>query len=392
MSSRSRRKDAPPKGLHRRLWWILRHDVGRKLLALMLAVLVWLKLSSMVSNDLPITDLPVIVAMSRSDATKQMQTTSAVYLVVPRDVLVRTDLSSTKVKLTGRGLKEEIEGIKFSAILEIGDDVLGDDDERTWTTSLDERALFESRSGFEPEIKEFKVEPETLTLLLARKGEAEFRLEPLNVRIKGSPKDGYAYDRENILVHPNRVTLTGPRSQIEELQRDQTALRLAEVDVEGALFEVSQQVGIDVTRVDRSVTLDTVGGVVEVTVPIRPKDITRDLLSVAVEYKNADALAARGLKIREATPAVDLKITGPRSVLAGLNSEELSKRIQLQFDWGNAQLPLASARISVWRKDLPEDPVVRITDREGDPPMIRYQLDEVPAGSPPPPTGGGDTP
>ncbi|MCB9897407.1 MAG: YbbR-like domain-containing protein [Planctomycetes bacterium] len=395
MSGRSRRHDPPPRGFRRRLWHAVRHDVGRKLLALLLAVLVWLKLSSMVTRglgpdggglELLVTE---VESLKAANAAMQNASTSGLYLVVPRDVIVRNDLTAFKVVVTGSGLTEQVRDLHLSAVIELDERVLADADEKEWTVNLENRALFQSR-GPEPEIKDFDVEPDSLTLFLARRAEAEFQIDPLNVTIGGTPREGYAYDRSNILVHPNRVVLSGPKSAIDTLKTDPSALKLAAVDVEGAVIEVSQQVGIDTEHVDRSVRLMTNGGVVEVTVPIRPKDVVKALVSVPVHYAHEDALAARGRRVSEATRTLDLKITGPRSKLNSLNSEDLLNRIWLVFDWKDASLDRASEQVAVFRTDLPED--VRITDPNDRPPEIEYALEEIPAGASATSTDGGETP
>lgn len=378
MSSTPRRApEPPPKGFARRVWRFVRHDVGRKLLALLLAVLVWLKLSMMVSDDLEgHPDLDVIAVGSRREATQAMQTVPAVYVVVPRDVIVRDDLSRIKVTVSGRGLIEHVKDLKLSAIVEIDNDILGTEDEVEWSALLQDRTLFESK-GAEPELSDFMVEPELLRLNLARRAEAEMLISHENVTVTGTPREGYEYDREAIVVHPNRVVITGPRSAIDGLAGDPSSLRLSPIDVTSAVFEVTQQVGIDVEKVDRSVALRTAGGVVEVTVPIRPKDMMKELLGVPVVYVNEDALAGRGRRVASRTETLDVQVWGPRSFLSGMTSEDLMKRIRLEYDLMNARVDrAANERVSVYRQNLLDEATVRITNRDGRPLMIEYVLEE----------------
>ncbi len=137
MSDRARREhDPPPKGLHRRLWRFLRHDVGRELLALLLAILVWLYLSNKVTQPRDI-ELMVSVMETRKEAEKQ-RNVPGIYLVVPRDIIVRDDLSGKKILVGGRGLTEHVKDLELTAILEIRSDALGTEDEITWAANLDD--------------------------------------------------------------------------------------------------------------------------------------------------------------------------------------------------------------------------------------------------------------
>lgn len=66
---------------------VFRRDVGRKLVALMLAVVVWLLLTELVSGERNVP-LDVRIVATRAEAEQLRSTVPAVYVVVPEHLLV----------------------------------------------------------------------------------------------------------------------------------------------------------------------------------------------------------------------------------------------------------------------------------------------------------------
>lgn len=367
-----------------RPWRIIRHDIGRKLTAIALAGSLWYLLQTYVTGTREVR-LEVIRVPSRAEADTQRGYVAAVYLVVPKDIIVRS--TTQQVLLTVKGLRTDIDVLDMSAIIEIDPEELEDQDERLLEKPLD-RSSFRSR-GIEPDLAEFKVRPRFLEVNLARRKEAEFTLGAENVSVRGMPKDGYDFDKTKAIVRPNRVPLSGPRSDIDWLLEEPSRLKLSPVDVAGRVFEVSQQVGLDPEKVDRSVTLGTSGGVVEVTLPIQAQPAQRDLFAIPVRYENAEALLQGRPPRRPVswTKALDIRVVGPRAILDGLTPEELQERILLSYDWSDAQLAMGTERVRIFfSMDLPKGDL-KITDLNGRDPEIEYRLEEVEMEDPGSPSG-----
>jgi len=369
MNAARRRSHRP--GLATWLWMLVRRDIGRKLTAFAVALTLWYALANLITGERRIT-LDVRIVPSLMDADQQRNMAPAIYLVVPDDLIVR-DTSPKEVRLDVKGNKDDVRDLDISAVIVLDESLLLDQDEAVVTQLLD-RERFRARTR-DPRLSEFKVRPATLDVTLARRGEAELLLGPENVVVVGRPKEGYTFEASKIRIVPNRVRIMGPRSAVENLVANPDQLKLAAIDVEGRILEVSQQVGIDLEKVDRSVSLRTVGGVVEVSVPVRAREISRELLSIPVRYENADELAVRRRRVISATKTLDLQLTGPRSVLEGLTAEQLAARLWLVFDWRAVSLDQAREKVAVYRIDLPDS--VRITDPEGRPPEISYRLETV---------------
>ncbi len=365
----ARPKPKPPLG--RRIWLMFRQDIGRKITALIVAVALWYSLANRLTLERRIP-LQVREVATRAEADQLRNNSPAIYLVVPPEFIVLYK-SRDSIRVDVRGNKDDVRNLDLSAVLEFEADALGGQDEAVISLPL-RRDLFKARGG-EPSLTEFQVKPDKLDVTLARRSEAEVTLGPDNVVVVGRPRDGYAFDGSSIRVVPNRARITGPVSKVELYAADPAQLKLMPIDIERRILEVSQQVGLDAEKVDRKVTLLTAGQAVEVSIPIRPKDITKQLLSIPVSYDNADVLTLNKRRVVFATETVDLQVTGPRSVLEGLTREQLADRIRPVFDWGQVTLTLGDEAVRIYRDGLPDS--VNVTDLQGRPPEIHYSLESA---------------
>jgi hypothetical protein len=138
--------DAPrPRTFGPRLWRLLRHDIGRKLTALVFAVALWTLLESEVVDQRSVL-LDVVTVATKSDATTRKADAPAIYLVVPGSLLMR-GVKPERVTLDVRGIKDDVRNLNLSAIIECDETMLGADSERTIPITLD-REVF--RSAGEP--------------------------------------------------------------------------------------------------------------------------------------------------------------------------------------------------------------------------------------------------
>jgi hypothetical protein len=201
-------------------------------------------------------------------------------------------------------------------------------------------------------------------------------LSSQNVTTEGSPKDGYFFQESRIVVRPNQVRLSGPSAIIAALRDDPEQPRLAPVRLQNRSTVVSQYVGLPQELIDQGVTLDTPGHLVEVTIFLEAEDITRELLSVPVTYRNEGILRAKMQRVTSASPTLDLKVTGPPAEIGGLSNEELARRIDLQYDWRDATLDIARPRVRVLKDDLSRSVRVRLLADDAEP-YIEYRLEEL---------------
>jgi hypothetical protein len=355
------------------LWATLRHDIGRKVTALALALLMWAWLENFVVGEKDFT-LEVTVMSTQRLADDAGRKSSGVYLVVPDDLIVIEKEASVRLKV--RGLKDDIENLVLSAVLIYDGADLGDADEAVVSRLL-ERSTFRS-PGENPDLTEFRIRPDDVfDVTLARRETLEnVTLSAANVAIEGRPRDSYVFRSGGIRVTPNTVTITGPRGALKTMETDPTLPRLAPVDLEGKTSTVTKSVGLSKELLAQGVIL--LPGMVAVTVPIEPEGMSVNLLGVQVHYDNEEALSESGRRVVNKTDTLDLKLVGPSSVLTQLTTDQLGRMFQLRLDWGDipANLPLGRADVTILRSTLPFEVSVSLLD-SGDAPFIEYELGDI---------------
>ncbi|RKY17738.1 MAG: hypothetical protein DRQ55_15050 [Planctomycetota bacterium] len=360
---------------HSLIFTILRKDLGRKLVALVLALIVWFVLDHNLSDKRPFT-LDVEIFKLRSEAEKERKTRPGIFIVVPDHIIVR-NLPRTQITVEVRGLKTDVDGMELSAVLETPEDVLGQEHEVRHSFVLD-RSQFRSQRGA-ISASEFRIRPRRINLILAERTSQTFDLDFSNVQVAGIPRGGHYVDTTQCRVEPSQVELTGPRSAIAGLRADPSRLRLESVDMNGQGLDVARQVGLDPELIAQGIELVTAGKVVSVLVPVLPEETEQELLSVPVQYDSAGDLVLRNLRLVEATPSLDLIVGGPRHVLDALTDEQLRKSITLKFDWRDAGLEMATEKVRI-HSSLPGS--VRVLGLDRREPEIHYQLAPIEGAEP----------
>ena len=364
--------------LARRLWTTTRHDIGRKLTALVMATALWLVLQNLVIASQPL-ELPVRPVATQADADTQRATTPGIYLIVP-DELIVSSVSDPRVHLTVSGLRDEVQGLSMSARLLFTMADLGAADEITLSRPL-ERGDFDPPPGQAiPHLTSFRVRPDVLEVTLARRDTAEVTLTAENVVTAGPPKPGYLFRNSRITLQPVTVSLSGPARVIEPLLNDPSRIKLEPIDIAGKSWTVSDWVGLAQELRDQGVTLQPGGnGQVLVTVPIEAEPIAKKLFAVPIEYRNEDVLQIRRQKAGNFQKSLDIQVVGPPSELDILSDEDLLARIVLLFDWRNASPTLigeATGDVGWYVSGLPE--TVRVTDMKGNEKLkIEYTMEPL---------------
>jgi hypothetical protein len=327
-----------------RIWAAIRHDIGRKLLALVLALFTWTMLEQAVLDDGG-GQLAVKLVQSLDEAAADRAATEipAIYLIVPPTLIAR-DIRPQEVRLKVKGLKDDVQGLNMWAFLEFDERDLG-----TATTGWVEVSRTLGREGFRsrgesPELTLFRVNGEStvdVKLRLARRATRSLPLGPANVTLAGEPAKGFQADKERATVVPGQVDVSGPAGAIEDLAAGKVQLQLAPVSVLGRNATVQQSVGLSAAAQAEDLRLETLGGKVQVIVPVVPLPIEIELVQVPVDYRNEEALKLRRFTLVERPPdTVDLRVRGPQSELGRFQNskEDLLARIRPQLDWSQARL------------------------------------------------------
>ncbi|MBM3984625.1 MAG: hypothetical protein FJ296_02865 [Planctomycetes bacterium] len=346
-----------------RAWSAIRHDIGRKLLALVLALFTWAMLEEAVLDDGG-GQLAVKLVRSVDEAAVDRASTEvpAIYLVVP-PTLVARDIRPQRVTLKVKGLKDDVQGLSMWAYLEFSERDLGDG-ATGWVevTRTLGREDFRSR-GEQPELTLFRVNGEStvdVRLQLARRVTRSLPLGPANVVLAGEPAKGFQAEGERATVSPGQVDVSGPAGALEDLAAGRAQLQLAPVSVLGRSTTASQSVGLSAASLADDLELQTPAGKVQVIVPVVPLPVEIELVRVPVVYRNEDALKLRKYTLVERPPDwVDIRLRGPQSELGRFqnNREELLVKVALQLDWSRASLTDGpnSAPLECFTRDLSVD-------------------------------------
>lgn len=355
-------------------WFVFRKDIGRKLTALGLAVVVWLMLAYQLraSEEVP---LDIHFVPDRETAEQEADERPGVWVVVPPELILQSVAKDPMVVVTAAGLKTDISALRLSAVFEVPPDALGTADSGEHLIYLNNTSRYR---GGDVDVRDVVLDmaPKRMALKLASRDEEVFDLGPNNVQIENVPKEGTEIDRSRITVNPSQVVLTGPREAIETLRRDPNQIRLEPVDVKDRGFKVSREVGLDPRKVDRLVSMRSAGGVVQVDVPIVPERIEVVIYRVRIKYENEDVLLRRGKRVVNSTDTIDLKLRGSASVLGALGEETLRKSVSVLYDWAEASNDVASPRPRLHLdKSLPDS--IEVLDLDGRQPEIEYTLEDI---------------
>ena len=368
-----------------KLWRAIRHDIGRKLTALGLAVATWFILESVVLADMPNRKVEVkfVHSIEEADNDRAQSSKSAVYLIVPESLVV---LSCTpdELNLNVKGLKKDVENLVLSATVVLSDaDLKEGEDEGSIVRTL-QRESFKSR-GEPPELTQFQINRAStadLHINLARAASVDLTLGPANVQFSGNPASGYVVDTSRALIQPNALAVTGPRTIIQKLRTDPGALKLAPVAVDGRSASVTKSVGLAETDENKHVRLQTKDWQVTVTIAVVPEPKRRELRAIAVHFENEDSLKAQHKRIADTgRPAstVDVVVVGPPGELDSLSNEELANRIHPTFDFktvGGVKINRKS--LDIFKKDLSDAVKVYGLDNPNELPQILFTLEDAP--------------
>ena len=355
----------------RHAYSLLRRDIGRKLFSFFLALVLWWLLFLFVVGE---REIVLNLVRVSTVAEAEQQASSAVYLVVPENLLIR-NWAPGSLEVDVKGEKDVVNGLRFRAILSLDPDTLGDQDEGEYRWKIT-RKTFRFEGGEEPSLIEFTPKVDEIVVSVARRGTAEISLSSANAPITGTPQEGYEVQSSLVRIYPNRVVISGPSKEVDWVVENPERLQLSPVSVEGRLGEVSQSVSLAPELVDRLLRFDSSNETLNVIVPIRPVRSQVDLSSMPVHYLNEDALLIHGMELVSTTEEIDIVIEGPRAIL-NRGPDWLRGRVTLWHDWtGSGDLEQATqrVRVSVTLEDAEDAASLRVMDTSGRDPEIRYEL------------------
>jgi hypothetical protein len=230
-------------------------DIGRKIVALVLAIGLWFLISKILRIEIP-KDLHVVIVsnafqreMFKGEANDGLLVEVPSELVIQQPKDLDKGLTSARVLVSGpRTLLEGEGGLRISARYSVPP---------TWCDSVSPRAFiidpsailingFKPKQGVSVEIQEVPV------ILLARREVRRVHIDFRNFPIVGKPMDGWELDEKNkgeqVFPETREVEISGPADDVLAIVSDPTRLLFMPIDVDHADRPLSVPVSIDRTR------------------------------------------------------------------------------------------------------------------------------------------------
>ena len=300
MAFRSAEMSADDAGRVVRRWLreFLLEDWGLKLLALVITLVLWFAVTG-----------------QRAPSTVQLRGVALEYMRPAEMEIGNEPLDEVDITLEGgKSRLEEINARNLVARVDISQLRPG------------ERILRLSRENVSMDLPEgvriVRIEPPSVALKLERSVERELEVE---ARLEGAPAEGY--EVRGVQITPARVKVRGPESRVGAL--DKAFTETIPLDAQRETLN-APQVAVDVS--DRSVV--ALDAAVAVRVEIVETQAERRIANVDVRAATA------GAEVRPQTATV--VITGPRSVVERLRSEDLTVVVEQAPD-GSLRPRLAPA-------------------------------------------------
>jgi len=260
----------------------LKHNLGLKILSLLLAVIAWYAIKEAISFETIVTDVPIRIIADEGWAV--------------------LDRSSETADVVFRGSQEDVLQLRREYI-EIVVDVRG---RRAGTLHVDlGPADVKAPAG----VKAVYVRPQSLVLTLDR----EFQKHvPVQANLQGKPPEGYVL--ESASCEPPTVTISGPKQQVARIE----AVRTAPIDMEGRLRSFQVRVPVVIPRGSWIARVDP------------QRVLVRVQMSEHAEQRVISNLLVRALVDPDQESAVDIRpgsvevaLEGRPDILAGLDTSDI---------------------------------------------------------------------
>ena len=267
---------------------ILRRDIGRKTVALVLAVLAWFALRLFLEADQPY-EMAVRVAASTVEVDQYSGATGPKHpyiIVLPPTLTVFEGERASAARLILRGAKQSLLGFEFRATVNIPPDYCGDADSRPFVLDA---SVITSTPPLPPAMQ-LTLEPKEI--LIHRADTVEVDLTGDHLVIEGNPHRDWMWEKsaERISFSPRSIQLLGPRREIETIRNNPSALKLQPLDIEGRRGRVEQVVELDRAALVKleleHVSMHQVGRGVTVSVDLQQKEENKVINQVKIHAIN----------------------------------------------------------------------------------------------------------
>ena len=302
------------------LYVAFRKDIGRKAMALILALILWVYLDKQVALNQP-RELPVIpISEDEYLASQAELQTDAFFLIIPPDLMVM-DLEESKIKVILSGprnlLPERLIGVREIRVSELEDRLdmkLSISVVRDYFESLKDRR----RVGM-------KSEPNVIRLRVARKDDVVVGLTVENV---ARVWDGDPAAVDGVVFNPTNLLVEGPAPEIEKIRSDPEKLKLEDIQLKSENHrDVTQTLRLHPDMLARKISIAGPDRFVSTTVNISEKQDELILKGVPVQIRfNGQVLTLQErerfiVEAGSGVQTIDYKFRGPITQIQRLRRE-----------------------------------------------------------------------
>jgi len=351
---------------------VFRKDIGRKLMALFLALLVWSYVAQkVVDSDTRRLNIRLV---TKQVFLEEFSKEGDTFFIILPDNLMEVSRSDQTTLVEDQILEVNLSGpkdllpTKLIGKREVHVGPMGRDgvNVRDIPITIDKSCfedlgLEEIRASFNPaEIK----------LTVAMRDELIIQLTGQdNLHVEGELPEEFEmeYDRSRVQFDPNPVTILGPAPEIEKIRANPSLFKLRTIRISQDFSSgFSYDLGPSREMEEKKVTLLTQkGNMVKVRLNLQEKDMEITLFSIPLLLlRNGQPLDSRELNsITPDKETVDVVMRGRPSLFASRTKENLRKKIKLVVDLEDRTDFPQTFDISIWRWDLEDSIRVNVKDK-----------------------------
>jgi len=369
--------NSPTKKVRAFFYSVFRKDIGRKLMAIFLAIIVWIYVAQKV-DDRKEHELHIHVVQGQEAYLEQSNLVDeGFFIILPENVMETSSIDDNTF------IEEKILRV-----------ILSGPSERLPTKLVGKYAFSyqsltsESDSHYEQVtiLREFfpdllqasgirvTFEPKRIELKLAWRKEISISLNAannLNTVNALSPGDGLSYDPSRVTFDPTNVTISGPAPEIDAIRQDPSLFELETVDFSEIGKGATLQLHGSPEMLRKKITVRTRDNVIAVNLNILEKEVEESLFVPIILLDNGNPLPLEKLDtIKPEEEMVEVIIKGRKSVLENLSDEERQARILAVIDLKGRRVKDIYDLV-LYTSDLPD--TVRVSLKEGESkPVVQF--------------------
>lgn len=304
------------------LYVVFRKDIGRKLMALVLALILWVWLDQKVVTREP-HNLTVRVVYGDKAYMEQSAsfTGEAFFIEIPENLILTEDLEDRILEVTLSAPKDILKS-RLIGHRKISESDMKGRDELKIPINLS-RDHFEALRRERAKSVLVDFQPQQISVNLARRKTTEIELTRENVAFVGLEElRAKGIEIESVTFDPNTIKIEGPAPKIDEIAADNDRLQLESMVLSN--IDKRQDLGLSRSMRNAKVSIQGSNRSVKVSVNLTEPIGERILEKQVLVFFGGVPLKPEELARIELVPAsVKIRFSGPRSQIEMLKSDDI---------------------------------------------------------------------